>query len=461
LFGEAALLSDAPRDAMVRALEDTELLVLRRGDLLEAMHSSRDLAGEILGLMRLRARPRRLPGVAVAERKDAAGETITILSDSPRPAYFQLSPQGRFLWDRLDGRRTLRDLTVDYFYAFRAFSPQFVEETVSALETAGFLQTSPLRGDVPAAALPAAWWQRAAGGAGRVLEWRITARTVDGPLTWLYDAGLHLIFTAGWQAVLALVSLAGLAVFFLSADRAGAWLQSPPAAGLLAFLLPAWLLSMALHEAGHALTAKAVGCRVGGAGVGWYWFAPVAFVDTSDAWRADRRERIAVSIAGPYASVIAGSIASLCIGLAPGSAAVPLLWQLALMSYLVALVNFNPLLEYDGYYVLMDWLERPNLRSHALRWLGCGLPKALRGGAGLRSHCLELLYGAASLSYIALMCLFTVKLYRLLLQEWIGRVLSTAAASALAWAPALCIAILSVLSVPHEMYGRPVPAEKA
>jgi len=47
------------------------------------------------------------------------------------------------------GRRTLRDLTVDYVYAFRAFSPQFVAETTSALEmaSASFLETSPLRGD--------------------------------------------------------------------------------------------------------------------------------------------------------------------------------------------------------------------------------------------------------------------------------------------------------------------------
>ena len=33
-------------------------------------------------------------------------------------------------------------------------------------------------------------------------------------------------------------------------------------------------------------------------------------------------------------------------------------------------MNFNPLLEYDGYYILSDLMGRPNLRRHSLAWLG-------------------------------------------------------------------------------------------
>ena len=41
----------------------------------------------------------------------------------------------------------------------------------------------------------------------------------------------------------------------------------------------------------------------------------------------------------------------------------------ALANYLIAIYNLNPLFEFDGYYILMDALDKPNLRSHATNWL--------------------------------------------------------------------------------------------
>ena len=133
LFAEAALLTDEPRNATVRTLEPCELLVLRREDLLEAVGEDRPTGERMLELLRLRDRPRRKPGVEVHHRASATGETITTLKDPERSAYYRLSPGGFFVWERLDGNRTLRDLTLEYLTEFKAFAPQAISETIGGL----------------------------------------------------------------------------------------------------------------------------------------------------------------------------------------------------------------------------------------------------------------------------------------------------------------------------------------
>jgi hypothetical protein len=99
------------------------------------------------------------------------------------------------------------------------------------------------------------------------------------------------------------------------------------------------------------------------------------------------------------------------------------LWEFALLSYLGVLLNLNPLMEFDGYYVLSDLLEKPNLRPRALAWLGRDLIPALRTSGGLKGHRLELFYGLASVLYVALMGVLTVVLYRLVVQGWMEGIL--------------------------------------
>jgi len=453
LFGEAALLHDGPRNATVRALTEAKLLILHRADLLEAMRNGPAFAGDLLDLLRTRDRPRRRPGIATSQRVSSTGERMTILTDLQRRVYFRLSSQARFLWDRMDDRHTLRDLTVEFLYEFKTFSPQLVTETVRSLAIAGFLEVQPLTEDLPVSDATTAWWQRTAARAARILEWRVMIRNVDAVLTWMYDAGISGLFTAGGQAILAAVAIAGICIFCFSGGCAIRSLELCSDFTLLVFLVPAWILTVILHEAGHAFTVKTVGCHIGGAGVGWYWFSPVAFVDTSDLWRAERRERIAVSIAGPYASVLAGSVAVLWSSIAPNSMLAPLLCQVALLSYIQAVLNLNPLLEYDGYYVLMDWLEAPNLRSHAFR--------TLRDFRSWRTHRLELVYAAASLLYIGLVSRLTVALYRTHIQAWVSHWLPRALASGLARVPAMVLTVLIGFGVLYDIQrSRRGPHEK-
>jgi len=454
LFGEAALLTAAPRNATVRARENCELLALYRTDLLAVMGADRHVAARLTEMLSFRDRPRGIPGVLAQTRHTSDSETVTLLKDPHRGIYFRLSASGWFLWERLDGHHTLRDLILEYLQAFKSFSPQVIAEEIGSLAAAGFIETGALREDVSEIAFRPSWGQRAAGWARHLLEWRWEIRPVDHVITRLYQRGVYLVFTRAGQIVMGLVALSGLMAFCWDSARAKySIFGSGGDSALLWFLVPALLLAIGVHEAGHAFTTKAYGYEVHSLGLGWYWFGPIAYVDTSDLWLAGRWPRIAVSLAGPFANLVLAGIAGLA-GLCTDKPVLDAaLWQFAFLSYLTVLVNLNPLLEYDGYYVLMDLLERPNLRSNCLRWLGTQFVLALRTPGGLKGHGVELLYGMGSLLYVSLMAGLTLIFYRLFLQDWLGRFLPGPIAVYLTWFLAMIVVILSTVGVIGELRG--------
>jgi CRP-like cAMP-binding protein len=140
LFGEAALLTDEPRNATVRATEPCTLLALRRTDLLEVLGADRQTRERMLELVRMRDRPRRVRGIEVHHRTTITGETITTLKDARRDTNHRLSPAGWFVWQRLDGEHTLRDLTSEYMATYEASASHAVVEAVVGLVAAGFVE---------------------------------------------------------------------------------------------------------------------------------------------------------------------------------------------------------------------------------------------------------------------------------------------------------------------------------
>lgn len=450
LFGEAALLTEAPRNATVRALAAGEVLVLHRSDLLAVMESAREIGGQMCSLLRLRERPRQAAGVLKQVRTTADGEEIVILKNPHRGAYFQLSPQGAFLWERLDGRHTLRDLALDLLGAFKCLSPHTIVELVGKLAAAGFLEERALRADAAAIIAHAPWGQRARAWCGRALQWQIAATGTDAAVARIYRGGVHRLYTTAAQTGLAAIAIGGLATFLVRADGAA----MVGAAAAWWFLLPAYVLAIVVHEAGHAFTVKAFGREVPRMGVGWYWFGPVAFVDTSDMWLAGRWPRIAVSLAGPYANMILAGVAALVAPWMSLPEIAAALWQFALVSYVLVLVNLCPLLEYDGYYVLMDLLERPNLRRHALTWIGRNLPRALRRPGVLRGHLVEVCFGLGSMAYVALAAGLTVVLCRVLVEAWFGPLSAPLAGGPVWWLLLGGVSLCSVWLVTAEARRR-------
>jgi hypothetical protein len=110
--------------------------------------------------------------------------------------------------------------------------------------------------------------------------------------------------------------------------------------------------------------------------------------------------------------------------------------------HLTALVNLNPWLEHDGYYVLMDLLDRPDLRRESYAWTRRELIPALKCGKGLRGHRVDLLYALGAVAYVALVAALAVFLCVRFAYPWMALVLSGAVAMALAGLLAAIVIVL-------------------
>jgi CRP-like cAMP-binding protein len=168
IFGEAALLTNEPRNATVKAIEPCTLLALRRTDLLEVLEEDRQTRERMLELIRMRDRPRRVRGIEVHHRTTITGENITTLKDPRRETNHRLSPAGWFVWQRLDGQQTLRDLTSDYEATHEGSSSHAVVEAVVGLVAAGFVEG--VKPSPEVIAEESTLWQRARATIRRILE---------------------------------------------------------------------------------------------------------------------------------------------------------------------------------------------------------------------------------------------------------------------------------------------------
>jgi len=129
-------------------------------------------------------------------------------------------------------------------------------------------------------------------------------------------------------------------------------------------------LTIPLHEIAHAFATKYYGRKVQCFGIGWLWFGPFAFCDTSDMWLSPKKHRVMVDLAGIYLNALLAGIAGLCaIFTGADYPTVTILLELfALSSYMIVIGNLDTSFEFDGYYALMDALDQPNLRLSAIKW---------------------------------------------------------------------------------------------
>ena len=432
LFGEASLLTDSPRNASVRALERCELLELGGEALIEASRRSEQVSRELTQLVRLREFPRRAEGIELHERHSAEGEPQIVLKNPERGTYYRLSSRGLFVWERLDGANNLRRITLDYLAGFGQFAPQFVADLISGLARGGFVEVTAIPTEATHTGGRLRRWWRSVVSLRRYAEWQWSFRNVDRAVTTLYRGGVRLLFTPLGELAMLAVSCFGIAAFVV-VGRDATQLLAHAHGSLILFVYPGLVISVLIHEAGHAFATKAYGRNVLRAGIGWYWFGPVAFIDTSDMWLGTRRQRIVVSLAGPTADLVTAGLVSI-IALAVSNPTLATgLWSLTLPLYLGVLLNLSPLLEFDGYHVLTDLVERPNLRTESLAWLRRSFITALRSPRTVKGRWLELAYGVGSLLYIAVMAVLTVVLYRLVLRRLVEAFLPGPAATALAW----------------------------
>lgn len=394
----------------------------------------------------LQQRPRRTPGCSVERQQIAAAAPAYILKDDTGRRYLKLSAEGFFLWQQIDGNRTIRDLCVAYVAHVARPAPQEALRALARLLDAG-LVVAETRPDAPEVPERRRTVDRLASLATRY----VSVTDVDRRVAALYRV-LRLLYTPVVQAILLAVAGAGAIAF---AWHAMAGISAP--GGTLPHATLVWIACLAphivVHEAAHALTCKHFGRAVHRVGVGWYYFAPVAFVDTSDMWAAAKWPRVLVSAAGPYANLVLAGGAALAALVPAAHGARDALWSFSLIGFGLAAVNMNPLLELDGYYVLMDLCEIPNLRARALACLGARL-RGRSVPAPAHGRALAC-FGLASLAYGLAMGVGVLVASRAAIGSLADAWLPASGAETLAWALAAGISLLIVYRLLDALRERP------
>jgi len=182
-------------------------------------------------------------------------------------------------------------------------------------------------------------------------------------LSWAFQAPV-------WYGSMALMALAlilgGLRFTDISVALANV-ATSPGHWWLFLILYP---LLKVLHELAHAVSIKHWGGEVHEVGITLLVLIPVPYVDASDAtFFTHRRQRMLVSAAGLLVECTLAAIALLIWLLVEPGLVSNIAFAVAVMgSASTLLFNANPLLRFDGYYILQDWLDIPNLASRASRY---------------------------------------------------------------------------------------------
>lgn len=183
-------------------------------------------------------------------------------------------------------------------------------------------------------------------------------------------------YWASW-AIIAL----GAIVFIYSAEGLDHALANLFNWNNLALMWVTTIVLKSIHELGHGLTCKHFGGEVHEIGFMSMVFTPYFFVNVSDAWTMpDRRHRMLVSFAGIYVELVFAALATfLWAVVQPGWFKDFLFNIIVIASVSTIIFNANPLMRFDGYYIMIDAIETPNLQQKSRALVQSKVTKLLFG----------------------------------------------------------------------------------
>lgn len=334
-------------------------------------------------------RPRLLEHVRV-ERHRYGRQSWYALHDPLASRVHRVTPSAYLFVARMDGRRTVDEIWQSIVAEMDADAPgqDAVVQLLMQLHGADLLG-----GDVPPDAaellsrrdrMSRSTWAR---NLRSPMSMQIPLIDPDRLLTRALPLAAPLMTWLGFAAWLLLVGAGCLTAARhwdeLSANVLDRVLASE---GLFALAL-VYPLVKALHELGHGFAAKRLGCEVREMGVMLLVLFPVPYVDASaSAALPGKWQRACVAAAGIAVELALAAVAALVWAEAePGLLRAVAFDVMILGGVSTLIVNGNPLLRFDGYYVLADLLEVPNLSQRSVRYLGHLMNRYAFGVRGMRS----------------------------------------------------------------------------
>ena len=324
-------------------------------------------------------RPRLRHGVQALHRP-LRGRSWVLLLDPVTQRFHRMSPQVWGVLQLLDGRRTLDEVwaaacaipeRASAQAAHAAISQTDLLQLMSSLHANDLLQSqvspdasevferyqkqsklrikqswlNPLNIKIPLLH-PDAWFERHAALARRIMSW---------PVLLLWLVVVLPAAALAWQHWTALTE--NLSDRVLAASNVALlWLTYP--------------LVKAVHEWAHGLAVKAFGGTVREIGLMFMVFTPVPYVDATSSYRFPSKwARALVAAAGIMAELVLGAIALYVWLLAEPGLVTAVAFNVVLIAGVsTVLINGNPLMRYDGYFIACDLLEVPNMGQRATQY---------------------------------------------------------------------------------------------
>ena len=278
----------------------------------------------------------------------------------------------------MDGTRTVKEIVVERFRDSGDLELDDVVDLVKMLRTSNFLTDRYVDSTdiVRRAADPVSVGREKAREFVKTLqiEWKDAHRLV----AWCDRHGVKHFFKPAVSIPAGLIAVLGLAAFIAVQQSGDFKLGGEHLAIQTILLLVMDYVLTFIHELGHAVVLIHYGRKVKSAGFMIYFGSPAFFVESSDGLMLDRGQRIVQSFAGPFAELVVSGIASIVLWLFPEMPFAQLLYTWALLNYFIVFLNLIPLLELDGYWILADVIQVPDLRPRSLQFIRHDLWRKLK-----------------------------------------------------------------------------------
>jgi putative peptide zinc metalloprotease protein len=342
----------------------------------------------------------RLRNDLVVSEQQSGGRTAFVVKDATASRFFRLGEVEHFILQRLDGASSPESIQEAAEAAFGAPLPrETLDRFVERLRTLGLLDEDREGAERVA--------ERRRRSRGSLLYLRLGSLDPHRLFAWLAPR-LWFCFTSTFL-VGSLVAIAGAAAIVLANPvEIGRSLVNLYHWRNLAVLYPVLFAVITVHEFAHGIACTWYGGKVNEIGFLLIYFQPGFYCNVSDAWLfPERAKRLWVSFAGAYLEIVVWALAVFVWRVVePGTFVSGAAVVVMATSGIRSLFNLNPLIKLDGYYLLSDFLEIPNLRSRAFGYLRARLRRLLdgvespeRAAIPPRERRIYLLYGLLAAAY--------------------------------------------------------------
>lgn len=316
------------------------------------------------------------------------GQDSYIFKDEISQAYIKLDPISGALALRLDGK-TSPDELLDWArktWASLDFDADYIADVLADLKQFKFIEDPFQRNALLRARAHEERAQINANTFRNIFSISLGTVNPDRFLTRTYPY-VRFLFTPAAIGVGVGLFLLSLYLIWLNRDQlAGRAMGVFLGGGLevvgVVLLWVTLIIAVTIHELGHGYAVKHFGGKVSKIGFLFMFGLPCMFCDTSDSHLFPNwKHRAGVALSGTYAELYVATFAAIVWWATPGNQVVnQLAYNIIVFASISGLAfNYNPLIKLDGYFVLSDVLDQPNLQEDAYGYLGYLFKRYLLG----------------------------------------------------------------------------------